>query len=279
MRFFTRSLCTDQLETSRSTPSPHPLSTRAFEILNASAKIPAEFWGGRGGGGRGVESLKRTRDLWWSLFWCLNTWPAWSSSGMCRSQTRRRVFLTMSNYHINWENFFFLCVSHGTCCTSLFAQTWIKNSFGLGPHFCQQNKHILLKKMVIRTSCCLLDGHRLRTKNCVALCKEFWRLSDLKRNILLRNASRPKKVAKRTKVRKFSVHFTATICIWFRNHSIAHSKALCVGMFQRKFSQSILTSHSCQPLSSYAGRQVVFTGLWAKKEVLLICSRNINRLA
>ena len=51
LRFFTRSLCTDHLETSRSTPSPHPLSTRAFEILNASAKIPAEFWGGRGGMG------------------------------------------------------------------------------------------------------------------------------------------------------------------------------------------------------------------------------------
>ena len=74
------------------TPSPHPLSTRAFEILNASAKIPAEFWGGRGGGGRGVESSKCTRDLWWSLFWCLNTWPAWSSSGMCRSQTYRKPF-------------------------------------------------------------------------------------------------------------------------------------------------------------------------------------------
>ena len=27
-----------------------------------------------------------------------------------------------------------------------------RNSFGLGPHFCQQNKHILLKKMVIRTT-------------------------------------------------------------------------------------------------------------------------------
>ena len=27
------------------------------------------------------------------------------------------------------------------------------NSFGLGPHFCQQNKHILLKKMIIRTTC------------------------------------------------------------------------------------------------------------------------------
>ena len=28
-----------------------------------------------------------------------------------------------------------------------------RNSFGLGPHFCQQNKHIPLKKMIIRTTC------------------------------------------------------------------------------------------------------------------------------
>ena len=27
------------------------------------------------------------------------------------------------------------------------------NSFGLGAHFCQQNKHILLKKMIIRITC------------------------------------------------------------------------------------------------------------------------------
>ena len=27
-----------------------------------------------------------------------------------------------------------------------------RNSFGLGPHFCQQNKHIPLKKMIIRTT-------------------------------------------------------------------------------------------------------------------------------
>ena len=27
------------------------------------------------------------------------------------------------------------------------------NSFGLGPHFCQQNKHIPLKKMIIWTTC------------------------------------------------------------------------------------------------------------------------------
>ena len=27
------------------------------------------------------------------------------------------------------------------------------NSFGVGPHFCQQNKHIPLKKMIIRTTC------------------------------------------------------------------------------------------------------------------------------
>ena len=26
-----------------------------------------------------------------------------------------------------------------------------KNSFGLGPHFSQQNKHIPLKKMILRT--------------------------------------------------------------------------------------------------------------------------------
>ena len=28
-----------------------------------------------------------------------------------------------------------------------------RNSFGLGPHFCQQNKHISLKKMIIWTTC------------------------------------------------------------------------------------------------------------------------------
>ena len=28
-----------------------------------------------------------------------------------------------------------------------------RNSFGLGPHFFQQNKHIPLKKMIIRTTC------------------------------------------------------------------------------------------------------------------------------
>ena len=28
-----------------------------------------------------------------------------------------------------------------------------RNSFGLSPHFCQQNKHIPLKKMIIRTTC------------------------------------------------------------------------------------------------------------------------------
>ena len=28
-----------------------------------------------------------------------------------------------------------------------------RNSFGLGPHFCQQNKHISLKKMIIRNTC------------------------------------------------------------------------------------------------------------------------------
>ena len=28
-----------------------------------------------------------------------------------------------------------------------------RNSFGLDPHFCQQNKHIPLKKVIIRTTC------------------------------------------------------------------------------------------------------------------------------
>ena len=28
-----------------------------------------------------------------------------------------------------------------------------RNSFGLGPYFCQQNKHIPLKKIIIRTTC------------------------------------------------------------------------------------------------------------------------------
>ena len=28
-----------------------------------------------------------------------------------------------------------------------------RNSFGLGPHFCQQNKLIPLKKIIIRTTC------------------------------------------------------------------------------------------------------------------------------
>ena len=28
-----------------------------------------------------------------------------------------------------------------------------RNSFGLGPHFCRQNKHIPLKKMLVRTMC------------------------------------------------------------------------------------------------------------------------------
>ena len=38
-------------------------------------------------------------------------------------------------------------------------------SFGLGPHFCQQNKHIPLKKMITRTTCkavdCFLNVGRL----------------------------------------------------------------------------------------------------------------------
>ena len=32
-----------------------------------------------------------------------------------------------------------------------------RNSFGLGPQFCQQNKHIPLKKMIIRTTCKAVD--------------------------------------------------------------------------------------------------------------------------
>ena len=32
-----------------------------------------------------------------------------------------------------------------------------RNSFGLGPHFCQQNKHIPLKKMIIRTTCKVVE--------------------------------------------------------------------------------------------------------------------------
>ena len=33
----------------------------------------------------------------------------------------------------------------------------LRNSFGVGPHFCQQNKHISLKKMIIRTTCKAVD--------------------------------------------------------------------------------------------------------------------------
>ena len=40
-----------------------------------------------------------------------------------------------------------------------------RNSFGLGPHLCQQNKHIPLKKMITRTTCkavdCFLNVGRL----------------------------------------------------------------------------------------------------------------------
>ena len=41
-----------------------------------------------------------------------------------------------------------------------------RNSFGLGPHFCQQNKHISLKKMIIWTTCkavnCFLNVARVK---------------------------------------------------------------------------------------------------------------------
>ena len=32
-----------------------------------------------------------------------------------------------------------------------------RNNFGLGPHFCQQNKHIPLKQIIIRTTCKAVD--------------------------------------------------------------------------------------------------------------------------
>ena len=32
-----------------------------------------------------------------------------------------------------------------------------RNSFGLDLRFCQQNKHILLKKMILRTTCKAVD--------------------------------------------------------------------------------------------------------------------------
>ena len=41
-----------------------------------------------------------------------------------------------------------------------------RNSFGLGPHFCQQNKHIPRKKMIIQTTCeainCFSDVARVK---------------------------------------------------------------------------------------------------------------------
>ena len=42
-----------------------------------------------------------------------------------------------------------------TVCSPLNAENILsrRNCFGLGPHFCQENKHMSLKKMIIRTTC------------------------------------------------------------------------------------------------------------------------------
>ena len=71
-----------------------------------------------------------------------------------------------------------------------------RNSFGLGPHFCQQNKHIPLKKMIIRTTCKAVNcfsnvvrvKHSIVTFIYIYICVYFYYVGKICTNITPTNS-------------------------------------------------------------------------------------------
>ena len=97
-------------------------------------------------------------DCWWKLFGCFE--GNFENAGrmemfsMPGGSDLMESFLSLACLFdsVTW-NEWFTSVSWCDVIYNVENMSNRRNSFCLGPHFCLQNKHIPLKKMIIRTTC------------------------------------------------------------------------------------------------------------------------------